>query len=265
MHIDGATPSGGWPVFANDLAQKNKVLTALPDADLARWLPRLERVHLPQGRVLHESGARASNVWFPTGAVIALLNATEDGCVSQVATVGREGLVGIPHFLGGDTSPTRAVVLFAGEGLRMDARAIADEFERGGPALSVLLQYGQALVTQIAQTAICNRHHGLEQQLCRWLLMSCERLPTQELVVTQELIAHMLGVRRASVTEHAMRLQHDGMIRYRRGHITVVNLERLEERVCECYRVVKAETERLSARWRTCAAIAWTPVMEPAC
>lgn len=238
-------------MFVHDIALKNKILAALPEADLSRWLPRLERVHLPQGRVLHESGARAHNVWFPTGAVVALLNSTDDGCVSQVATVGHEGLVGIPHFLGGDASPGHAVVLFAGDGLRMDSCAIDDEFERGGAALSVLLQYGQTLVTQIAQTAMCNRHHGLEQQLCRWLLMACERLPTPELAVTQELIGLMLGVRRGSVTEHAMRLQREGVIRYRRGHITVVDRKGLEERVCGCYRVVKAESDRLSARWRT--------------
>lgn len=226
-------------------ARRNHLLAALPGAVLQHWLPQLEWVDLPLGRVLQESGDPRSHVWFPTTAVVSVLNATKDGASTEIAVVGNEGVVGVPLFTSGDSSGRRAVVRSAGEGLRMKARTIDEEFDRAGPALPLLLRHSQALVTQIAQTAVCNRHHGLDQQLCRWLLMSLDRVQASDLVVTHELIAHVLGVRREGVTESAARLHKLGLIRYARGHVRVLDRKGLEERVCECYRVLKSEHQRL--------------------
>jgi len=226
-------------------ARQNRLLAALPHAVLQRWLPQLERVDLPQGRVLHESDGGLIHLWFPTTAIVSLLGVTKDGASAEIAVVGNEGVVGGPLFMGGDFAPGRAVVHSAGEGLRMKAPLIEDELDRPGPALHLLLLFGQALLTQIAQTAVCNRHHGLDRQLCRWLLMNLDRLQGCELMVTQELIANLLGVRREGVTESAGKLQRLELIRYARGHVRVLDRKGLEERVCECYRVVKKEYERL--------------------
>lgn len=213
-------------------ARPNHLLAALPQAVLQRWLSQLERVDLPLGRVLHEPGDGLSHVWFPTTAIVSLLGVTKDGASAEIAVVGNEGVVGGPLFMGGgDIPPRRAVVRSAGHGLMMKAQVLEDELERAGPALHLLLLFGQALVTQIAQTAVCNRHHGLDLQLCRWLLMSLDRMHGSELAVTQELIAHLLGVRREGVTESALRLQRLGLIRYARGHVRVLDRQGLEERV----------------------------------
>jgi CRP-like cAMP-binding protein len=225
-------------------AKQNSLLAALPPADLERWLPQLEAVDLPLGRVLYESGAVLEHVIFPTTAIVSLLYVMEDGASAEIAVVGREGIVGIALFMGGESTPSRAVVQSAGKGLRLGARIIKEEFNRA-PVLHLLLRYTQALITQMAQTAVCNRHHSLDQQLCRWLLLSLDRLSGQQLEMTQELIANMLGVRREGVTEAAVKLQKAGLIRYARGHIEVLDRKRLEQRSCECYAVVKAEYDRL--------------------
>jgi CRP-like cAMP-binding protein len=200
---------------------------------------------LPLGQVLYESGVKMSHVTFPTTAIVSLLYVMEDGGSAEIAVVGNEGIVGISLFMGGESTPSRAVVQSAGYGYRMRARHMLDEFNRGGPAMHVLLRYTQALITQMAQTAVCNRHHSLDQQLCRWLLLSLDRLQGNELVMTQELIANMLGVRREGVTAGAVKLQKAGLIRYARGHITVLDRAGLEKRSCECYSVVKKEYDRL--------------------
>jgi CRP-like cAMP-binding protein len=184
-------------------------------------------------------------VYFPTDAIVSLLYVMEDGASAEIAVVGHEGVVGIALFMGGESTPSRAVVQSAGHGFRLRSQLIKDEFERAGPVMHLLLRYTQALITQMAQTAVCNRHHSLDQQLCRWLLLSLDRLPGSELKMTQELIANMLGVRREGVTEAALRLQQAGLIRYSRGHITVLDRAGLEQRTCECYAVVKNEYERL--------------------
>jgi CRP-like cAMP-binding protein len=225
-------------------ARQNCLLAALPPADLERWLPQLESVDLPLGRVLYESGGQLEYVVFPTTAIVSLLYVMEDGASAEIAVVGREGIVGIALFMGGESTPSRAVVQSAGRGLRLGARVIKEEFTRA-PVLHLLLRYTQALITQMAQTAVCNRHHSLDQQLCRWLLLSLDRLRGQQLVMTQELIANMLGVRREGVTEAALKLQKAGLIRYARGHIEVLDRKGLEQRSCECYAVVKAEYDRL--------------------
>jgi len=198
--------------------------------------------------VLYESGGTLSHVYFPTTAIVSLLYVMENGASAEIAVVGHEGLVGISLFMGGESTSSRAVVQSAGEGFRLKAQAIKDEFNRSGPVLHLLLRYTQALITQMAQTAVCNRHHSLDQQLCRWLLLSLDRLDNNELVMTQELIANMLGVRREGVTEGALKLQADGLIRYVRGRITILNRVGLEERTCECYAVVKKEYDRLLPR-----------------
>lgn len=224
---------------------KNHLLQALPPADLQRWLPLLEAVEMPLGDVLYESGRTLSHVYFPTTAIVSLLYVMENGASAEIAVVGHEGVVGISLFMGGESTPSRAVVQSAGQGLRLKAHLIKQEFEHAGPAMHLLLRYTQALITQMAQTAVCNRHHSLDQQLCRWLLLSLDRLQGSELVMTQELIANMLGVRREGVTEAALKLQKLGLIRYSRGHITVLDRPGLERRTCECYAVVKKEYDRL--------------------
>jgi CRP-like cAMP-binding protein len=224
---------------------ENHLLAAIPDAEWQRWRPRLERVAMPLGQVLYESGGTLSHVYFPTTAIVSLLYVMESGASAEIAVVGNEGIVGISLFMGGDSTPSRAVVQSAGLGFRLKAQILKDDFNRGGPVLHLLLRYTQALITQMAQTAVCNRHHSLDQQLCRWLLLSLDRLQGNELVMTQELIANMLGVRREGVTDGALKLQQAGLIRYARGRISVLDRIGLEKRSCECYAVVKKEYDRL--------------------
>ena len=225
--------------------RQNRLLEALPDAEWERWLPHLEAVDMPLGKVLYEPGVRLTHVYFPTTSIVSLLYVMEDGASAEIAVVGHDGLVGISLFMGGESTTNRAVVQSAGQGFRLKANLLMLEFNRAGPVLHLLLRYTQALITQMAQTAVCNRHHSLDQQLCRWLLLSLDRLPTNELIMTQELIANMLGVRREGVTEAAGNLDKAGLIRYRRGHITVLDRGGLEKRTCECYSVVKHEYDRL--------------------
>jgi len=225
-------------------AKRNLLLAALPDADWLRWSPQLERIDMPLGMVLCESGDTLRHVFFPTTAIVSLLYVLKNGASAEIAIVGNEGLVGVSLFLGGETTPSRAVVQSAGEGFRMKAQAIKEEFIRA-PVLQLLLRFTQALISQISQTAVCNRHHSLDQQLCRWLLLTLDRLETNEILMTQELIANMLGVRREGVTEGAIKLQQAGLINYSRGRITVLDRKRLEGRSCECYEVIKTEYERL--------------------
>ena len=225
-------------------ANTNQLLAALPKAEWRRWKPLLEEVDMPLGEVIYESGGVLGYVYFPTTAIVSLLYVMENGASAEIAVVGNEGIVGIALFMGGESTPSRAVVQSAGKGLRMTSTAIKEEFKQA-PVLHLLLRYTQALITQMAQTAVCNRHHSLDQQLCRWLLLSLDRLQGNELVMTQELIANMLGVRREGVTEGALRLQKAGVIRYVRGHITVLDRPELEKRCCECYAVVKKEYDRL--------------------
>ena len=223
----------------------NQLLAALPDAEWRRWLPTLESVEMPLGQVLYESGKTLTHVYFPTTSIVSLLYVMENGASAEIAVVGNEGIVGISLFMGGGSTPSRAVVQSAGRGLRLEAQTMKDEFDKNGLVLHLLLRYTQALITQMAQTAVCNRHHSLDQQLCRWLLLSLDRLQGDELVMTQELIANMLGVRREGVTEAALSLQHAGLIRYARGRISVLDRPGLEKRTCECYAVVKKEYDRL--------------------
>jgi CRP-like cAMP-binding protein len=222
----------------------NHLLHALPDAEWQRWLPELQHVDMALGQVLYEAGATMNHVYFPITAIVSLLYVLEDGASAEIAVVGNEGLVGISLFMGGGSTSSRAVVQSAGHGFRMSAAVLQEEFKLA-PVLHLLLRYTQALITQMAQTAVCNRHHTLDQQLCRWLLLSLDRLNGQELVMTQELIANMLGVRREGVTEGALKLQKAGLIRYTRGRITVLDRPGLEKRSCECYVVVKKEYDRL--------------------
>jgi CRP-like cAMP-binding protein len=225
--------------------RQNHLLDALPPADLDRLLPHLKLVELPLGHVLYESGGRQRRVYFPTTAIVSLLYMMVDGASAEIAVVGNEGLVGVSIFMGGDATTSRAVVQSAGSAYLLSGRVLKEEFTRGGVLQYRLLRYTQALLTQMAQTAVCNRHHSLDQQLCRWLLLSLDRLIGNELVMTQELIANMLGVRREGVTEAAGNLQQAGLIEYRRGHITVLDRPGLETRTCECYAVVKKEFDRL--------------------
>ena len=227
--------------------RRNHLLASLPATDYDRLLPNLEAIDLPLGMVLYESGGTLGYVYFPTDSIISLLYVMQDGASAEIAVTGFEGLVGIALFMGGDTTPSRAVVQSAGSGYRLKAELLKKEFDNGGALQHLALRYTQALITQMAQTAVCNRHHTVEQQLCRWLLLSLDRLPSNELVMTQELIANMLGVRREGVTEAAGRLHKSGLIRYTRGHIVVLDRSRLEARVCECYAVVKTEYDRLLA------------------
>lgn len=225
--------------------RQNRLLAVLPDADYERVLPQLELVPLPLGLAVYESGRGQGYVYFPTDSIVSMLYVMEDGSSAEIAVVGNDGLVGIALFMGGETTSSRAVVQSAGYGYRLRAAALKKEFERGGELQHLLLRYTQALITQMAQTAVCNRHHSVEQQLCRWLLLSLDRLRGSELVMTQELIANMLGVRREGVTEAALKLQAAGLIRYARGHISVLDRAGLEARTCECYAVVKKEYDRL--------------------
>lgn len=228
--------------------RRNHLLAALPDSEWRRWEPQLEGVEMVLGQVLYESGIPLDHVYFPTTAIVSLLYVMENGASAEIAVVGNEGIVGISLFMGGESTPSRAVVQSAGHGFRLKAQEMKDEFNRGGPVLHLLLRYTQALITQMAQTAVCNRHHTVDQQLCRWLLLSLDRLQGSELIMTQELIANMLGVRREGVTEAALRLQKAELIRYARGHITVLDRPGLEKRTCECYAVVKKEYDRLLPR-----------------
>ena len=223
----------------------NRLLAALPLADYRRLLPFLELVPMALGQALYESGGAQGYVYFPASSIVSLLYVLENGSSAEIAVTGCEGLVGIALFMGGETTPSRAVVQSAGAGYRLKASVLKDQFERGGALQHLLLRYTQALITQMAQTAVCNRHHSVDQQLCRWLLLSLDRLPASHLVMTQELIANMLGVRREGVTEAAGKLQADGLIEYSRGRITVLDRYQLEARVCECYAVVKTEYDRL--------------------
>ncbi|MGZ8273311.1 MAG: Crp/Fnr family transcriptional regulator [Burkholderiaceae bacterium] len=225
--------------------RQNHLLASLPEAEWARWLPHLEPVIMPLARSLYESGAKLGHVYFPTTSIVSLLYVMEDGASAEIAVVGNEGLVGVSLFMGGESTTSRAVVQSAGHGFRLRSSVMMHEFNRAGPVMHLLLRYTQALITQMAQTAVCNRHHSLDQQLCRWLLLSLDRLKSDELVMTQELIANMLGVRREGVTEAAGNLQRDGLIRYRRGRIAVLDRKGLEQRACECYAVVRTEYERL--------------------
>jgi CRP-like cAMP-binding protein len=223
----------------------NHLLDALPGADFRRLSEHLEYRELKLGDVLYEPGGKMRYVYFPTTAIISLLYVMEDGASAEIAIVGNEGILGISLFMGGETTPSRAVVQSAGFGYRMKAQLLKDEFGRFGPMMQLLLRYTQALITQMSQTAVCNRHHTVDQQLCRWLLLSLDRLASNELTMTQELIANMLGVRREGVTEAAGKLQKAGLITYRRGRITVLDRAGVEERSCECYDVVKQEFDRL--------------------
>ena len=225
--------------------KKNHLLASLADEEWQRWKPLLEHIEMPLGHVLYESGKTQSHVYFPTTSIVSLLYVLENGASAEIAVVGNEGVVGISLFMGGGSTPSRAVVQSAGHGFRLKANALKDEFDRGGAVLHMLLRYTQALITQMSQTAVCNRHHSLDQQLCRWLLLSMDRLEGDQLVMTQELIANMLGVRREGVTKGATDLQNDGLIKYNRGRITVLDRPGLEKRVCECYAVVKNEYDRL--------------------
>jgi CRP-like cAMP-binding protein len=224
--------------------KRNHLLAALPNDEWQRWLPQLELVDLPLGEVLHESGGTLSHVVFPTTAIVSLLYVMENGASAEIAVVGNEGVVGISLFMGGESTPSRAVVQSAGQAYRLSSAAIKEEFKRL-PVLHLMLRYTQALITQMSQTAVCNRHHSLDEQLCRWLLLSLDRLDGNELRMTQELIANMLGVRREGVTESALNLQKAGLIRYARGHISVLDRPGLERRTCECYAVVRKEYDRL--------------------
>lgn len=225
--------------------QDNQLLAALPEKTLQHWAPHLEWADFPLGHVIYESGALLSHVFFPTTAIVSLLYVLENGASAEIAVVGHEGVVGVSLFMGGGTTPSRAVVQSAGGGFRLKAKSMYDEFNIVGPVMHLLLRYTQALITQMAQTAVCNRHHALEKQLCRWLLMSLDRLAGNEVVMTQELISNMLGVRREGVTECALKLQEAGLIKYSRGRISVLDRAGLEARSCECYAVVKIEYDRL--------------------
>jgi len=230
---------------ARQSPRRSRLLDALPAGDLARLEPHLELIPMGLGDVLYEPGVRLRHVYFPTTSIVSLLYVMEDGASAEIAVVGNEGILGISLFMGGETTPSRAVVQSAGYGFRLKAQLLKDEFGRFGPMMHLLLRYTQALITQMSQTAVCNRHHSVDQQLCRWLLLSLDRLSSNELAMTQELIANMLGVRREGVTEAAGKLQDAGLIRYQRGKITVLDRPGVEARTCECYQVVKAEFDRL--------------------
>jgi len=224
---------------------QNHLLAALPAAEFEPLVPHLELVPMPLGEILYEPGEQLQHAYFPTTSIVSLHYVLESGASAESAGVGHEGVVGISLFMGGDTTPSSAVVQTAGHAYRLAGRLLKQEFNRGGLLQRLMLRYTQALMTQMAQTAGCNRHHSVEQQLCRWLLLTLARMPTNELVMTQELVASMLGVRREGITEAAGKLQHDGVIRYRRGHIAVLERSGLERRACECYAVVKTELNRL--------------------
>jgi CRP-like cAMP-binding protein len=225
--------------------KQNHLLAALPEADYERLQADLELIPMPLGWAVYESGGRMRYMYFPTTSIVSLLYVMESGASAEIAVTGNEGLVGISLFMGGESTPSRAVVQNGGNGYRLKASALKREFSTGGNLQHLALRYTQALITQMAQTAVCNRHHSVDQQLCRWLLLSLDRMENNELLMTQELIANMLGVRREGVTEAAGKLQKDGMIHYSRGRISILNRAKLEARVCECYAVVKREYHRL--------------------
>ena len=227
---------------------QNYLLAALTAAEQERLYPHLQLVPMPLGKVLYESGDVLHHVYFPTNCIVSLLYVLADGASAEISVVGNEGLIGIALFMGGDTTPSRAIVQSAGSAFRLSGQLLKDEFHRNGEAQLLLLRYTQSLITQMAQTAVCNRHHSVDQQLCRWLLLSLDRLASNQLVMTQELIANMLGVRREGVTEAAGKLDKLGVIRYARGRITVLDRPKLEELCCECYSVVKKESDRLMPR-----------------
>lgn len=225
--------------------RQNHLLDALPAAEYGRLLPHLELVPMPLGEVLYEKGFELHYAYFPTTGIVSLLYVMENGSSSEIAVIGNEGIVGVSLFMGGGTMPNRAVVQSLGYAYRLRRDQLLQEFKRSGPLHHLLLLFTQALMTQMAQTSACNRHHSVDQQLCRWLLLSLDRLASDKLIMTQELIANMLGVRREGVTEAAGKLQRIGLINYNRGHITVLDRRGLEARVCECYQVVKTEFDRL--------------------
>lgn len=224
---------------------QNHLLAALPTSVQQRLFPLLEVVALPLGKVLYESGDTMRYVYFPTDSIVSLLYVMESGASAEISVVGNEGIVGVSLFMGGESTPSRAVVQSAGSAYRLAGQKLKDEFNRHSELMQLLLRYTQSLITQMAQTAVCNRHHSIDQQLCRWLLLSLDRLPDNKLTMTQELIANMLGVRREGVTEAAGKLQKLGVIDYCRGHITVLDRSQLEALSCECYAVVKRESDRL--------------------
>ena len=234
-----------YPMPSPHSPKQNHLLAALREEEFERLAPHLELVPMPLGEALYESGGRLQHVYFPTTSIVSLLYVLEDGASAEIAIVGNEGILGISLFMGGETTPSRAVVQSAGFGYRLRAQTLKQEFNRAGPVLHLLLRYTQALITQMAQTAVCNRHHSVEQQLCRWLLLSLDRLSSDSLTMTQELIASMLGVRREGVTEAAGKLQRAGLISYNRGRIKVLDRPGLEHASCECYAVVKTEVDRL--------------------
>lgn len=225
--------------------RENHLLGALPSDAWQRLLPHLELVRLKLGDVVYECGGKLSHAYFPTSAIVSLLYVLEDGASAEIAVVGNDGMLGVALFMGGETMPNRAVVQSEGYAYRLRSQLLKNEFNRFGSMERLLLRYSQSLLTQMSQTAVCNRHHTVQQQLCRWLLVTLDRLPSNELLMTQELIANMLGVRREGVTEAAGKLQRQGLIKYSRGHITVIDRHGLEEAACECYRVVKCEHQRL--------------------
>ncbi len=231
--------------MAMHLPQQNHLLAALSDDIQSRLFSHMECVELPLGKVLYEPGDSMRHVYFPTDSIVSLLYVMENGSSAEISVVGNEGLVGIALFMGGESTPSRAIVQSAGYAYRLSSQRLKDEFNRHGELLLLMLRYTQALITQMSQTAVCNRHHSIDQQLCRWLLLSLDRLSGDQLNMTQELIANMLGVRREGVTEAAGKLQRLGVINYSRGHITVLDRHKLEELSCECYAVVKKETDRL--------------------
>jgi hypothetical protein len=229
----------------NALKDRNYLFHCIPDKEWERLVPYVEQVSLPLSKVLYEPGTKMNYVYFPSTAIVSLLYALENGSAAEIAVVGNEGIVGISIFMGGESTSSRAVVQSAGMGYRVPSKLILNEFNNAGSVMHLLLRYTQALITQMSQTAVCNRHHSLDQQFCRWLLLSLDRLTSNELVMTQELIANMLGVRREGVTEAALKVQKAGFIKYLRGHITILDRKGLENRTCECYAVVKAEYDRL--------------------
>lgn len=237
--------------------EENHLLAALPVEVKQRVFPHLALVPLPLGKVLYESGDELTYVYFPTDSIVSLLYVMENGASAEISVVGNEGLIGISLFMGGESTPSRAIVQSAGHAYRLKGQLLKDEFHRHGDLLLLMLRYTQSLITQMAQTAVCNRHHSVDQQLCRWLLLSLDRLPSNQLTMTQELIANMLGVRREGVTEAAGKLQKLNVIKYCRGHITVLDRQKLETLSCECYSVVKKETDRLLpyVRQHQCSAL----------
>ncbi len=236
------------PTFTLTTAQANRLIASLPDEAYCQWAPQLREVDMHLGDVLHESGGTIDQVYFPTTSIVSLLYTLENGASTEVAVVGNEGLVGVSAFMGGNSTPNQSVVRSSGRGYRLPAGVLVKALETTGAVANLMLRYTQALMTQIAQTAVCTRHHNLNQRLCRFLLFSLDRLATDELWMTQDLICNMLGVRRESVTEAALSLQKAGLIRYQRGHIAVVDRPALERRCCECYSVIKREYDRLLPR-----------------